>query len=125
MSEPIQNTFHLCSICQNSYPIDQLNICSVCNSLICNNCTDAGYEMDWDEVLCIICSELYNRQKERYCFKDNCDYKLNFFHARINTILSLEEFIKVWNSPIVEFYCCECLKFEKIKRSIKSNERKK
>ena len=109
------NKFQLCPVCQGSYEISEFSECSVCNSIVCDECTDTLYEEQWDEILCDSCSEEYapfirDERMPHHCFNKKCRCKINFFHAMANAleIMSEANFLKLWEAPYVQFYCCDC-----------------
>jgi len=118
------NRFHLCLVCQGSYEITEFSECSICNSLVCDECTDISYEEQWDEILCDSCSEEYaqfirDERKPHYCF-NKCGCKINFFHAMANALEKMSDanFLKLWGSEYVQFYCCDCYYY--LKKELKN-----
>ena len=35
-----ENNYYLCSVCQESYYLYEMDECSECNSLVCDNCIE-------------------------------------------------------------------------------------
>jgi len=63
--------------------------------------------------------------KERSCWNSNCKKDLNIYDFLSDNIDFTPEYIlKLWQTPILEFHCCECFKnlkigeFEKIEQEL-------
>lgn len=73
----------------------------------------------------------HNKKQMRTCFNVKCDKELHyddvllfnsvFFITPKETLITKQDFDKIWDSEHVEFYCCKCMESEK-ERKEKNNK---